>query len=200
MAMYKTLKSTVSIHLSSYKESQPASKCDQNTFLLSKQMAAISNFFRNLSTISVVFLTLIFIELLILCRSIAGVFYFFGSSPVTAAQYFKLMERKNPASRYTAGLKDETKECAVCLSMFEEREEIRKVKQCNHTFHKHCLDTWLRQDCPTCPLCRTSVLPEEVVAKYRRQRNNEDYYGSDEEMMLLLSALHGNYLRRLAHI
>ncbi|WOG93700.1 hypothetical protein DCAR_0312986 [Daucus carota subsp. sativus] len=163
-------------------------------------MAAISQFFHNLYTISIVFLTLLFLELLILLRSISGVLDFSGNSPVTAAQFFKLIERKNPASRYKAGLKDEVKECAVCLSVFEERQEIRKVKQCNHTFHKQCLDTWLQQDCPTCPLCRISVLPEEVVARYRRQRNNQEYYyGSDEEMMVLLSALHGNYLRRLAH-
>lgn len=162
-------------------------------------MGAISKFFHNFCTITVVFLTLLFLELLILFRSISGAFYFFSNSPVTSAQYFKLIERKNPASRYKAGVTGETKECPVCLSMFQEREEIRKVKQCNHTFHKQCLDTWLQQDCPTCPLCRISVLPEEVVAKYRQQRNNQDYYGSDEEMMVLLSALHGSYLRRLAH-
>lgn len=162
-------------------------------------MAAFSQFFSHLYTITIIFFTLLFLELVILFRSITGTFYPSDNGPITTTQYLKLIERKNPASRYKPGLKEQSKECSVCLSTFEEGEEIRKLKQCNHTFHKNCLDTWLQQDWATCPLCRRSVLPEEIVAKYRRQRSNQDYYGSDEEMMVILSALHGNYLRRLAH-
>lgn len=162
-------------------------------------MSALSQFFSHLYTITLIFFTLLFLELVILVRSVTGHIFSTGNGPITTAQYLKLIERKNPASRFKAGLKEESKECSVCLSTFEEGEEIRKLKQCKHTFHKDCLDTWLRQDCATCPLCRRSVLPEEIVARYRRQRNNQDNYGSDEDMLIILSALQGNYLRRLAY-
>ena len=87
-------------------------------------------------------------------------------------------------------------ECRVCLSEFEDGEKIRKL-QCDHVFHKDCLDTWLQQYCATCPLCRTKVLPDDVVASYRRMRNQVEYDGNEEELIFLLSALHGNSFHRL---
>ncbi|EYU31056.1 hypothetical protein MIMGU_mgv1a021406mg, partial [Erythranthe guttata] len=48
----------------------------------------------------------------------------------------------------------EPTECRVCLSVYEEGNEVRKLK-CKHTFHKDCLDTWLQQHhSATCSLCR----------------------------------------------
>lgn len=48
-------------------------------------------------------------------------------------------------------------ECAVCLSEFEEGEELRLLPSCKHMFHPGCIDGWLRSH-PFCPLCRSSVL------------------------------------------
>ena len=95
---------------------------------------------------------------------------------------------------------DEPIECAVCISKLEEGEEIRKLRICNHTFHMVCVDSWLQQDCATCPLCRAVVLPEEIVIRYRQREGEEEednHIGSDEELVSLLSALHGNNLHRL---
>ncbi|EXB38915.1 RING-H2 finger protein ATL1 [Morus notabilis] len=47
-------------------------------------------------------------------------------------------------------------ECAVCLSAFEEGEEIRKLPRCRHCFHAPCIDMWLFSH-SDCPLCRTPV-------------------------------------------
>ncbi|XP_021596851.1 RING-H2 finger protein ATL51 [Manihot esculenta] len=47
-------------------------------------------------------------------------------------------------------------ECAVCLSVFEEGEEIRKLPGCNHSFHAPCIDMWLYSH-SDCPLCRSRV-------------------------------------------
>ncbi|KAE8715822.1 E3 ubiquitin-protein ligase RHA2A [Hibiscus syriacus] len=87
-------------------------------------------------------------------------------------------------------------QCTVCLSELEEGEKVRKLK-CKHTFHKDCLDRWLQQYWATCPLCRTKVLPDEIVANYHRLQNQVEYDGSDEEMIFFLSALHDNSLHRL---
>lgn len=92
----------------------------------------------------------------------------------------------------------ESKDCAVCLSDFEDGEMVRKLN-CKHTFHRDCLDKWLEEYLATCPLCRTKVLPDEIVAKYQHQQNlqNLDYYGGDDEMAFLISLLHGSGVHRL---
>ncbi|GLJ38558.1 hypothetical protein SUGI_0786180 [Cryptomeria japonica] len=50
----------------------------------------------------------------------------------------------------------EPPECAVCLSEFEENEKGRLLPNCNHRFHKECIDMWFYSH-STCPLCRTRV-------------------------------------------
>nr|POF11028.1 ring-h2 finger protein atl52 [Quercus suber] len=47
-------------------------------------------------------------------------------------------------------------ECAVCLSVFEEGEEVRKLPRCKHSFHALCIDMWLYSHFD-CPLCRAPV-------------------------------------------
>ncbi|KAL2455443.1 putative RING-H2 finger protein ATL53 [Forsythia ovata] len=47
-------------------------------------------------------------------------------------------------------------ECVVCLSVFEEGEEVRKLPRCKHSFHAPCIDMWLYSH-SDCPLCRSPV-------------------------------------------
>lgn len=47
-------------------------------------------------------------------------------------------------------------DCAVCLSAFEEGEEVRKLPRCKHSFHTPCIDMWLYSH-SDCPLCRAQV-------------------------------------------
>ncbi|KAL9251113.1 RING-H2 finger protein ATL54-like protein, partial [Drosera capensis] len=54
------------------------------------------------------------------------------------------------------GLVDGT-DCAVCLSEFEEGENLRVLPKCNHAFHVPCIDTWLRSH-TNCPMCRAPVM------------------------------------------
>ncbi|XP_042497507.1 RING-H2 finger protein ATL29-like [Macadamia integrifolia] len=49
-------------------------------------------------------------------------------------------------------------ECAVCLSEFEDSDELRLLTVCNHVFHPECIDVWFGNH-TTCPLCRRSLLP-----------------------------------------
>lgn len=159
-------------------------------------MATLSQFLLHLYTITTVFFSILLLQLLILLRLAMG--SIIRRRPINTAKFLKLVDEKSPARRYGSGLEVESSECAVCLSPYEEGEEIRRLK-CRHIFHKSCLDTWLRQDAATCPLCRRMVLPEEVAVKHRRIEEDDEYYeGSGEELVFLLHALHGNIFRRFS--
>lgn len=159
-------------------------------------MGALSEFFSHLHTMTAVFFTLLLLEFVILIRTIFGLRPNADKRIITTAQFLKLIEEKNPTIRFsnkvTSSFADQ---CAVCLSEFEEGEKVRKL-QCNHTFHKDCLDNWLKLCFATCPLCRSKVLPDDIVAGYHRLRDRVEYDGSDEELIFLLSALHGNSIYR----
>ncbi|KAJ9693285.1 hypothetical protein PVL29_012156 [Vitis rotundifolia] len=57
---------------------------------------------------------------------------------------------------------DAPENCAVCLNDFEVGEKIRWLTNCKHIFHRSCLDRWMDHDQKTCPLCRTSFVPDEM--------------------------------------
>ncbi|GER52162.1 RING/U-box superfamily protein [Striga asiatica] len=61
-----------------------------------------------------------------------------------------------PVSLYTPA--PAPAECAVCLSEFEEREIVRLLPKCGHSFHIDCIDMWFHSH-STCPLCRSPVEP-----------------------------------------
>ena len=47
-------------------------------------------------------------------------------------------------------------ECAVCLTAFEEGDDLRLLPHCSHAFHPECIDPWLEAR-TTCPLCRANL-------------------------------------------
>ncbi|MCO5582943.1 hypothetical protein L7F22_036846 [Adiantum nelumboides] len=55
-------------------------------------------------------------------------------------------------------------ECAVCLSEFEEGEEMKTLPECGHAFHGACIDMWLFSH-TTCPICRISLLKKTSSKK-----------------------------------
>ena len=50
---------------------------------------------------------------------------------------------------------DELQRCAICLSQFENGDELR-ILPCQHNFHTDCIDQWLRTN-RTCPMCRVDI-------------------------------------------
>ncbi|XP_049936122.1 RING-H2 finger protein ATL54-like [Nymphaea colorata] len=53
------------------------------------------------------------------------------------------------------GLVEETG-CSVCLSEFEDGDDLRILPKCSHAFHLQCIDRWLRAHV-NCPLCRAPI-------------------------------------------
>ncbi|KAE8732273.1 RING-H2 finger protein ATL20 [Hibiscus syriacus] len=45
--------------------------------------------------------------------------------------------------------------CPICLSEYQPKETLRTIPDCNHYFHAHCIDKWLKMNA-SCPLCRNS--------------------------------------------
>ncbi|XP_039038923.1 RING-H2 finger protein ATL52-like [Hibiscus syriacus] len=57
-----------------------------------------------------------------------------------------------PAHKYRkgSGLVDDDGMCAVCLTQFEEDEELKTLPGCSHSYHAPCIDMWLysHSSCP----------------------------------------------------
>lgn len=64
---------------------------------------------------------------------------------------------------------DQPESCAVCLYEFEGGAEIRWLKNCRHIFHRACLDRWMDHDRNTCPLCRSSFVPDEMQEEFSQR-------------------------------
>lgn len=47
----------------------------------------------------------------------------------------------------------EDTQCSICLAEYQEKEVLRIMPKCGHTFHLSCIDVWLRRK-STCPVCR----------------------------------------------
>uniref|UniRef100_A0ACD5Z382 Uncharacterized protein n=1 Tax=Avena sativa TaxID=4498 RepID=A0ACD5Z382_AVESA len=49
--------------------------------------------------------------------------------------------------------------CIVCLETLEATDEVRRLGNCAHAFHRGCIDGWIDLGRTTCPLCRARLLP-----------------------------------------
>ncbi|XP_024923061.3 RING-H2 finger protein ATL74-like [Ziziphus jujuba] len=49
--------------------------------------------------------------------------------------------------------------CPICLDCIERSHEIRNLSNCDHIFHRDCLDCWVDEGQLTCPLCRSMLFP-----------------------------------------
>jgi len=76
--------------------------------------------------------------------------------------------------------------CFICFEKYKEKELKRKLPNCNHFFHKKCIDKWLKNK-STCPHCRCDLMnhitltPEDRKEYYKKCCNCEDVEEDDEE-------------------
>ncbi|KAK9076671.1 hypothetical protein SSX86_005005 [Deinandra increscens subsp. villosa] len=81
---------------------------------------------------------------------------------------------------------DPPESCAVCLYEFDAGDEIRRLTNCRHVFHRCCLDRWMDHDQKTCPLCRTPLIPDDLQDSFNERlwaaSGVGDYYGESPEI------------------
>ncbi|GER48972.1 RING/U-box superfamily protein [Striga asiatica] len=156
-------------------------------------MATISQFLSHIYTTTMIFFSTLFIELaLIFLYSAAKISARRKSTP-TEQIFLEIIGQKSHEYIYKTEppfeLHDHHEECSVCLSLFEQGDEVRNLK-CNHTFHKDCIDTWLQRESATCPLCRGVVLPPEMVVGRLCDPADDD----GDEVMAYFDMFAGNWL------
>ncbi|XP_059302799.1 RING-H2 finger protein ATL20-like [Lycium ferocissimum] len=54
--------------------------------------------------------------------------------------------------------------CPICLVEYSAGDSIRLIPLCQHCFHAHCVDEWLKMKA-TCPVCRNSPPPRQENTK-----------------------------------
>jgi len=71
--------------------------------------------------------------------------------------------------------------CAICLSDFEQTEELKRLP-CNHHFHGLCIDPWLLQQ-PVCPLCKQEVgnTAQEMKEMIQKRKKEEQQRKKDQQ-------------------
>ncbi|KAF8406729.1 hypothetical protein HHK36_008821 [Tetracentron sinense] len=65
----------------------------------------------------------------------------------------KKILRSLPKLSYNSTVNGKLADCAICLTEFDDGDEIRVLPQCDHGFHVSCIDTWLGSH-SSCPSCR----------------------------------------------
>lgn len=88
----------------------------------------------------------------------------FEDSSVNLVASFKYKKEAGGANQEQ--LKTSDYECAVCLSVFEDGEDVRELPRCKHSFHAQCIDMWLYSHFD-CPLCRAPVEPGVLPHQHR---------------------------------
>ena len=63
-------------------------------------------------------------------------------------------------------------ECSICLKIIQENEKYKT--QCNHIFHRDCINRWLMIK-QKCPYCRCNVVIDNNT-KYMLFHDNDKYY------------------------
>ena len=72
-----------------------------------------------------------------------------------------LTRELSPVVKYS-DLVDPPESCVVCLYDFSGGEEIRRLINCRHVFHRECVDRWMDNKQVTCPLCRTAFISDDM--------------------------------------
>lgn len=83
-----------------------------------------------------------------------------GGAPLVNADGASTLEIENLPTRLfnaaqAASKSQEQNTCRVCLSEYEDREELRTLP-CFHSYHKECIDHWLVKS-KKCPICKHAM-------------------------------------------
>jgi hypothetical protein len=52
---------------------------------------------------------------------------------------------------------NDVESCSICREEYTNGQELRRINNCSHEFHKSCIDTWFNTNI-TCPICRGNII------------------------------------------
>lgn len=90
---------------------------------------------------------------------------------------------------------EEGDDCSICLDPFTHMEPTRTLR-CGHFYHPDCIDPWLVENSPRCPLCKDNVLAYTCYGRPRPASppptpiEDERFDSFDEGNPLFGSAMH----------
>ncbi|MFS7941885.1 putative transcription factor C2H2 family [Helianthus anomalus] len=97
-----------------------------------------------------------------------------------------LIREMLPVVKYSE-LVDPPESCAVCLYEFDAGDEIRRLTNCRHVFHRSCVDRWMDHDQKTCPLCRSPFISVDLQDSFNERlwagSGIGDYYRESLEII-----------------
>ncbi|KAI9143393.1 hypothetical protein BKA69DRAFT_123025 [Paraphysoderma sedebokerense] len=63
--------------------------------------------------------------------------------------------------------------CPVCIEPFEDNEDLRMLP-CQHVYHAECIDSWLTDRDPRCPMCMFDVIDWYEKEKEQKEQNGQE--------------------------
>jgi hypothetical protein len=72
----------------------------------------------------------------------------------------EINEKLGKAQKINDTLLNETlqnQSCFICIECYKKSELLRILPNCKHSFHKKCIDKWLKKNA-TCPTCRDPLI------------------------------------------
>ncbi|KAL7125983.1 hypothetical protein ABFS83_14G154100 [Erythranthe nasuta] len=85
--------------------------------------------------------------------------------------------------------------CAICLNDICSGDSYRKLPECRHCFHEHCIDTWFGSH-STCPLCRIQV--PRMISLIDNE-NHYNYYMQWDSLISNILFVFRNLLRKMCN-
>ena len=68
------------------------------------------------------------------------------------------VKNKNSIDYYTNKVTNITDSCIICHEDYTALDDIRKLKCCNHMYHKKCINEWIIEyNHSECPLCKLDI-------------------------------------------
>ncbi|KAK2967685.1 hypothetical protein RJ640_029593, partial [Escallonia rubra] len=84
----------------------------------------------------------------------------------------------------------EDAQCTICLGEYQEKEVLRIMPKCGHSFHLSCIVVLLRKQ-SACPVCRLSV-QDSFETKHLDLTNTPEILRADSQQWLLPSGAHSD--------
>lgn len=104
-----------------------------------------------------VFFFILLLDLCLVLRCLHGSLY--RNIPNNSERREHLLNNYEYKYNYVKIVKDiDDEDCSICLDKLFDEEDNKQVisLECNHLYHKECVDPWIKEN-KSCPLCKRNI-------------------------------------------